>query len=984
MRNQIRFVSSFFIVIFCCIRFIDASKCNEKTCNPTHPNKLNVHLVPHTHDDVGWLKTVDQYYYGGNKGHAPFGVQYILDSVISELQKNPDRRFIYVESAFFWRWWESIEENEQKQVKDLVKEGRLEFVHGGWCMSDEATPHYTSMIDQMTLGLKFLNDTFEECGRPTVAWQIDPFGHSSELAIEFAEMGYDSLFVSRIDYEDHSVRKNSKQMEMIWRPDTSLGESGDLFLNIMYNTYTSPSGFCFDTYCNDEPIMDNRKLHGYNVDDRIQKFEDHVQVYRKAYRTNHILIPMGGDFTYSVASSWFKNIDKLIRYTNEKFTSINLLYSTPDCYIRAINAANTTWPVKDNDDFFPYASDEHSYWTGYFTSRPAFKYMVYRANNALQAVKQTATLLGNNFEEEELKFKRALGISQHHDAVSGTEKQHVTDDYALYLHEGLVEGRKIFNEAFKFLYTSEYPEHHLCNLKNISQCDITESTQNFVVTLYNPSPRRINSIPLRFPIIGNAKHQVYSSSGAFIDSDVIPLSEGVLKIPGRKSNATTELVFLAKDIPPLGATNFYIQTNADNKPSAKPQPVASDADFILDNGLVQLTFNGTSGLLRSVKKNGTEWNLAQNFYTYDAMKGYNYNADTRASGAYIFRPKGEAKPVKEKAIVTQYRGKYVQEVHQVFTPWLSQIIRLYQGVEDVEFEWLIGPIPIIEWTGMEIITRYTTDLPSNGVFYTDSNGRRWIKRERNRRKSWNLTITEPVSCNYYPLTSAISLKSNEKQVTVVTDRPQGGTSMTDGQLEVMLHRRLLYDDNFGVVEPLDEIAFGEGLVVRGKHTVQLNLIASAAESHRFKAAESAYGAIPLFAKTNYKLEEWTNKFNKNVTLMKAELPPNVQITTLERWRENQILLRLEHLFELNESSNYSKPVTVDIEKLFSFFGVDSYKELTLAANQEKVSSKRLKWRTPDNPAAKAELNKTGTDKIITLQPMQIRTFLLNVTPIKRR
>ena len=39
----------------------------------------------------------------------------------------------------------------------------------------------------------------------------------------------------------------------------------------------------------------------------------------------------------------------------------------------------------------------------------------------------------------------------------------------------------------------------------------------------------------------------------------------------------------------------------------------------------------------------------------------------------------------------------------------------------------------------------------------------------------------------------------------------------DGCLELMVHRRLLDDDHFGVGEALDETQFGKGLVARGKH-----------------------------------------------------------------------------------------------------------------------------------------------------------------------
>lgn len=36
----------------------------------------------------------------------------------------------------------------------------------------------------------------------------------------------------------------------------------------------------------------------------------------------------------------------------------------------------------------------------------------------------------------------------------------------------------------------------------------------------------------------------------------------------------------------------------------------------------------------------------------------------------------------------------VQEVHQNFSAWCSQVVRLYPGQRYLELEWTVGPIPV--------------------------------------------------------------------------------------------------------------------------------------------------------------------------------------------------------------------------------------------------------------------------------------------------
>ena len=68
------------------------------------------------------------------------------------------------------------------------------------------------------------------------------------------------------------------------------------------------------------------------------------------------------------------------------------------------------------------------------------------------------------------------------------------------------------------------------------------------------------------------------------------------------------------------------------------------------------------------------------------------------------------------------------------------------------------------------------------------------------RPSWNYTVYEPTAGNYYPVNSFIGVQdiNTNKTVIVMSDRSQGGSVLRQGEIELMIHRRLLFDDRRGV------------------------------------------------------------------------------------------------------------------------------------------------------------------------------------------
>ncbi|KAL5986034.1 hypothetical protein ACLOJK_028024 [Asimina triloba] len=96
-RLKPRFLLAIFISLAVAAGCVSGAFVKYETGAVIVDGKVNVHLVPHSHDDVGWLKTIDQYYVGSNNSIQGACVRNVLDSVVVSLVKDPNRKFVFAE-----------------------------------------------------------------------------------------------------------------------------------------------------------------------------------------------------------------------------------------------------------------------------------------------------------------------------------------------------------------------------------------------------------------------------------------------------------------------------------------------------------------------------------------------------------------------------------------------------------------------------------------------------------------------------------------------------------------------------------------------------------------------------------------------------------------------------------------------------------------------------------------------------------------------
>ncbi len=132
---------------------------------------------------------------------------------------------------------------------------------------------------------------------------------------------------------------------------------------------------------------------------------------------------------------------------------------------------------------------------------------------------------------------------------------------------------------------------------------------------------------------------------------------------------------------------------------------------------------------------------------------------------------------------------------------------------------------------------------------------------------------------------------------------------------------------------------------------------------------------------------WVKKYVTSYSALSMSLPLNAHLLTFKSRNASntEILFRINHLFEDNEDSVYSQPVTLDLSTLFQPMKLLSADEMTLTMNLRMLLAKdntvafsnmtRWSWNHDMRPMKHSSKLR---DTSLTVKAMEIASLLINL------
>ncbi|KAM8703993.1 hypothetical protein ACLKA7_008595 [Drosophila subpalustris] len=806
-------------------------KYNRLKYNGQH--KLKVFVVPHSHNDPGWIQTFEDYYNADTK--------HILSNALRHLTENPDMKFIWAEISYFERFYKDLGEHKKQQMKLLVKKGQLEFVTGGWVMPDEANSHWRNVLLQLTEGQTWLKEQFNIT--PTSSWAIDPFGHSPSLPYVLQRSGFKNLLIQRTHYSVKKELAQQKNLEFYWRQIWDTRGTTALFTHMMpFYSYDIPHT------CGPDPKVccqfDFKRMGSFglscpwrvppraiddsNVAARSDLLVDQWKKKAELYRTNVLLIPLGDDFRYKQNTEWDVqrvNYERLFEHINAHSPfNVEAKFGTLQEYFDAVHSTPGQSFPSLSGDFFTYADRADNYWSGYYTSRPYHKRMdrvlmhYLRAAEMLHAWKPWDSQAG--FSQKLELARRELSLFQHHDGITGTAKTHVVKDYEMRMVEALKSCQFVMQQAIYRLltnpsiYSPDFNFHYFTlDDSRWPGVGVEESRTTIIlgeelptkhVVLHNTLPHwreQFVDFYVSSPFIS-----VSDLSGNAVPAQVSPVwswhHDTLSKTVNPQGSTTKYRIIFKARVPPMGLVT-YVLTVSESKPAHTsfasqlllnsnsvavplgqyPEEVKFEEqrEFSLRVGTGPTVAFSEHGMLKSVQLTPDSPHVPVHL----KFLKYGTRSHGDKSGAYLFLPNGPAMSMTGGApVVLISEGKlesYVsvglpQVIHQTILRGDAPEIRNLVDIGDVD--------------NTEVVMRLQTHIDSGDIFYTDLNGLQLIKRRRFDKL--------PLQANYYPVPSAIFIEDADMRLTLLTGQPLGGSSLATGELEIMQDRRLASDDQRGL------------------------------------------------------------------------------------------------------------------------------------------------------------------------------------------